>query len=525
MADWAPNTYYFYRSVITYNGFSYISTKFHLSGSSFLDDWKVGIWSYYIVSESSSGMAVWGENRELFAITPLMDSVFYKDSLIRSTSSTIPSITDFQTQYAITSPAGNYNFTFSSSGGNFTSSTTMSFSLSGYVNMEGTNYYSPDITPTRVGSFPGEPGPSYNRLDAPPVLIPKSTNIKQFGKSTSSPTYGISFKGIDDIANAIDQDYQSFYIHPKSDGSIIRTGTATSFPSSFNTVYGRSGAGTNNIAAGSLVNTLTQNITFDQAYDNPPLIFLTDQNPAPIALAGFITNSDGKYIGAAVVPPSGFGTSPELYGYDVKPIETLYSPRVQLTSTFEYFIVSNEESINALSNNYGIKIYQEDGVTEAYSSKNQTLTILENEIEKPYMYWLSENGTSYFANSEYGFDFSRTAGRAPLIGICLNNCLAVCGLMRGVSSVNGYYSGDDALWNAYGPVTILGRYASITKNEDGSITSLIGGFGTNSFLVGFGHVGRANIGTSLNLSWDFHIGNESKMKQLVAIYDYGIGPY
>ena len=474
-------------SMVLYKGNYYFNTVDHTSSNDFLTDYRKGYWSITFSTgynssnptyRSHAGIACFDDNRKWNFYSPTHEGAFF-DTDVSKTASSALSSTAFSTDYAIVSPSEAYfkvtiNGYNGGGGVNSTSSLyhpLITTELGGYSKVDGTQYYAPEpeytdtvsqySTVTSPAPYPG----TANRWRRTQTATARPTKVKQFGKLTNTGTgYGLFLNNDPSsgtAVNAINQDYKPFTIQPTSTGEIIREATATSIASDTTKMYGLTYFG----FPASYTASIIQNITFDQAYDDPPLIFITESGdqdsfvpdayyysihsnrdgwtkpPAGLSCAGFFKNASGKYIGACICAEgyhSGYNSIsiPSQNNFatlgDSLIAPSSYGSFTALTHSsnsikFRYFIVSNEESVNASTSTYGLKVWDSNGNT-VFSSTEVTPSFVDfNTTDKTKSfnrtYW--RPGTfSYAAWPLVDYTetaYNGTANDTTKLGMCINN--------------------------------------------------------------------------------------------------------
>lgn len=447
------------------------------------------------------GIAGQNQNLVITFNSLISNGYFFKSSLNLLNSASILT-TDFDSVYTLTSPTDPIGYEISGA-----TKENITTTCIGVVNAyTANNYYSPSIYQTTVTTYGIPQGWAYYQ----PRVVPQTSSVDSLG-TTTKPTSGYGMYALSDFGSvSIDDEYKTYYIHPDSQGNRIRSATATSIPSYIPTGYnsaGYPGIGTYSYSG-------TMNVTFDQPFDTPPLIFITSTT-VPIALHQFIKNAQGKFIGAAIVassiltngsnnggtwsPQSGFGFTGVSY-------------RRPQTGTFTYFIVSKEEPLNN-SSSYGIRVFNSSS-EKIFDSSYFTTSFLSINIAMPKAYMVSTTTGGSYEEENVSSTLS-----GPL-GLCINNINAFCGCSRYISytlTVNGSPESQ-------GPFNFLGRYLSMTPNpsDPNLVDWQVRGTGTSSIYPElqswqFG-------GNTYTRSWDFHIGNfnqaagEVPYMSLVAAY-------
>jgi hypothetical protein len=398
------------------------------------------------------GLATQNAAGQLYMYSPTMNGVFYNTNGTYSTNSTVPS-TGFVTQFAMATPITAMSASWSSSslGGSIT--------INGGLNSTGTYFYSPTAY-VNGGTTPV----------LAPAVTPATTQVYAFGVPTTPTGYGFFAVGASGSSVAVDATHKAYYIQPKSDGTYIRTGTATSLSSST--------AADNS----SYSQPTSASITFERSFLNPPLIFITESS-GPIALNYMTRDGSGLYNGMSIVAGSSFSNPSNPFSGT--------GPYSGNTYTFSYFLVANEEPYYGTLANYGIRVFNnisQKVFDSSYFCPNFTAFT----ITKPYSYINGATGT-YNATST---SFTKTSN----VGVCLNNLNSITGSTVYCAHILGGIG--------FGPLSLFGRFATVTP--------------TSAVLSGTGACAITRPYTYPVLYWsnsfDYTMGNTSTMPVLFCNY-------
>lgn len=446
--------------------------------------------------------------------TSISNGVFFK-STNSYTNSTAISTQYYATQSAIASPdaplSGSYPYAPSYGWQGLV------LNLNGQTDPTGTNFY-------QAGRFRtgGQLTTGSHTLN--PTINAISTIVDVFGKP-SPPTSGNGLFVYGDIASnvnnvAIDDTYSASFIQPPRHGMVgygvpgsgipqqttgtydqyrnagpLRTAVAVSVPGSRYT-YNSSWLASSIAPA--------QNVFFDQEFNTPPLMFITQTSSQNIgiALSHFVKNANGKFVGACVVAEGLWGQFPNTGG--IIGVTGSYS------ITFEYFLVSQDtpafnyptfdDAVNDTNASYvdtnGMQVYGPSG-NKIFDSTYHTPIFNYATFNSPYVYtssptstttqwnWQTINGSIGWYGGAYGIAH----------GVLLNNFRHVTGMTQ--------YTYEIYLGGGYGVVTLYGQYICVSNDSSTGLTTFkIGGRPT----VSFGTV-AAPITSPYNRSDDFYYGN------------------
>ena len=369
----------------------------------------------------SSGVATADGSGNLLLYSPNMNAAFLRGSGVFTGTSTIQDSTWSQT-FAINTPISPATIDF------------LSGSCAGSVSADGLTYYQPSVIGTGA---PSNRNWYYTGQDDSISSI-QSSYVHYFGTPPAANNgYGFNAFGLDNTKFAINQDFKSLYIQPDSTGNKIRTGTAYSIPSV------SSGAQPNRQVYISLSQPTSQTITFDKAYVNPPLIFITATS-GPIAFNYMVRDGNGMYIGASIVAASSFSTPNTYSGTGAYTANTY---------TFSYFLVSEEYPVYVPQAPWGMRVFNGSGET-VFNSSYFVPSFNYLTVAAPYL--------SFSYSSAYGINNSSSFTTTGSLGICINNLNS----FTGVASYTGYsitYQGGGT-WCS-GPRNICGTYLNISGSS------------------------------------------------------------
>ena len=418
----------------------------------------------------SMGVGTQSRDRVINMYSPNMGASFYRGNATITYSGSIQN-SEFGNTFAIATPIdpasiySNVNY-------------ITEISCTGYIPSGGLTYNQPSY----INTSDSEPSKIGGGLIAPSVSA-QPAYVHYFGTPISrSNNYGLVAPGAAGSSLAIDNQYKSLYIQPKaSDGLFIRSGTASSLPS--NTQSSKSPA------AISFTQPAPQNIYFDKAYINPPLVFITASS-GPIAMNYMIRDGDGKYVGASIVATSGLTTIDNTRGTG------FYAGN---TYSFSYFLISEEPPSYAVaSDSWGMRVFNDRG-TEVFSSSHFVPSLMLGRAPTPFN---TLHSSGYFSYNSGGFNFSGA------IGVCINNFHSVTGYSA-YNSYNvsmGYY-----LWQ-FGPMNITGKYIHVTEGSNVLI------FGGGSLAVARATSGGIFPGKTI--SAEFAGDTSGNVDVLFATYSY-----
>jgi len=393
------------------------------------------------------GLATQNASGQVYMYSPTMNGVFYNTNGTYSTNSVVPS-TGFVTQFAMCTPTSAISAAFTS-GSPFGGT----IYVNGGTNAASNYFYGP--TAYENGG---------NSAVYPPTVSAISTQVYAFGVPTTPTGYGFFAVGASGSSIAVDATHKAFYIQPKSDGTYIRTGTATSLSSSTspNSSYSQP---------------TSASITFERSFLNPPLIFITSSS-GPIALNYMTKDGSGLYNGASIVAGSSFSDQ------GVAGV----APYSGNTYTFSYFIVANEEPYYGTPATHGIRVY--NGISQkVFDSSYFCPNFTSFTITKPFA---KLSSGSYSSTSS---SFTKTAN----VGVCLNNLNSITGSTIYTSNIIGS--------SGLGPFSLFGRFATVSS--------------TNVTLSGTGACAVLRVNTFPTFwynSFDYTMGNVSTMPVLFCNY-------
>lgn len=390
----------------------------------------------------SNGIIVYSANNTVNADSTKMNGIFYRDNGTYLNSATIPS-TGFQLLFSISTPVEEPDYLWTGTLGSY------SISISSAGQAIRTQY----TAPTAVAN-------ADNCFNYPPSITNIATQVYSFGTPVINfnGDYGLVARGSNSPQVGVDpltisQDRKAYYLHPNSSGQVLRSGSATSVPSSYGT----------SIASYSQPNQLPgSTIFFERTFLNPPLIFIT-QSSGPIALHYMTKDGNGRYNGMTVVAAS----SPSTQGLAGT---SWYTPN---TYTYTYFLVSDEVPQNVTPSDNGLKVFNQFSET-VYDSSYFTPTLRFIQATRPEFflrsfYRLPSCGS--VGSVGYGNLRSKLFTLNSFEGICLNNINSIAGHTAYTSFVR---QGDSSL----GPTTFWGVYAHVVGTQVD-----LRGIGTNGIFM------------------------------------------
>ena len=449
------------------------------------------------------GVAGQNGNFQLTFNTNASNGYFFKSSLNLSNATSILT-NDFNSLYTLTSPADPITYTVIYN----TGTERIGVSCPGISRNDTHTFYTPSVYETTVTSAAALS--SANQLRYYPQVIAQNTVVDSLGETAISSS-GYGMYTLSDFGTiSIDDEYKTYYIHPDSQGNRLRTATATSPPSYVPSGFATSGypdPGTYNFSG-------VQNITFDQPFAAPPLIFIT-QTEVPVSLHQFIKNANGQYIGASIVAPSILDTGSNVNGVYNPPSGYNFSGvsyRKPQSGSFTYFIVSPEEPVNTNVASVGVRLFNSNS-EKIFDSSYFTTSFFSINIPIPKAYWYVDSSQGYYQDEDVGGTVTQN------LGLCINNINAFVGASRYISytlTINGSLAGS------IGPFNFLGRYLYMQPSTTEAYIN-------DWFVIGTGSCSilpKINITASRSYfrSWDFHIGNwniaggETPTMDLVAAY-------
>lgn len=371
--------------------------------------------------------------------------------------------------------------------------------LPGCVSPSGLQFYAPQYTETTSAW-----ASNYAPLSGWPVVNPTQCHVHYFGTppKPSSGAYGFSVTDSYNKVNISDE-YKGMFIHPMPDTRVIRTAVATSLPSTYVPASYNSSYTTDS----TFVQPTPQTITFDKAYDMPPLIFVTETVGGGVSLNYMIRDSSGKYVGASIVADSSFTQNPQqaLWGagaYGAKSV------------TFRYFIVAAEMPTYYTDpyalNTHGIKVKNSSGVT-VFDSKYTVPAIIDYSFygQTGWPMYMKVVGSTL---NWYGFSANPNHIYNLGYGYCINHLNPITGFVKHTQNYEGYHGGGIF---GYSTISMYGRYLEVldqntTDNPTNSPVILIRGSGTCAFphkyYVGWGYVPDNASLVSFELSNNLNIG-------------------
>lgn len=225
-------------------------------------------------------------------------------------------------------------------------------------------------------------------------LIPNAVFAHTFGTPPAPPAgdYGFRAAGVNSNAVAVDARKSSFYAHPASNGSFIRSATVGSLPSQTNlVVYNQPTA---------------PNILFGQDFIYPPLVFVTSTT-GPIAMNYMARRSNGRFYGMSVVAQSTIVNQGGINGVAAFQGNT-YS--------FSYFLVSPEIPNNNPVSPYGIQVFNEGGGK-----------VFDSSYYEPSINFLAGSKPTFKIQNFTYSATNLTLTKGSTQGVCLNNFIVGTG--------------------------------------------------------------------------------------------------
>lgn len=302
----------------------------------------------------------------------------------------------------------------------------------------------------------------------------------------------------------IDTEHKPMYIQPKSDGSTIRTVSAESegLKDDYYNIYTMYGG------AKSL--TLSQKpatITFEKAYNNPPLVFLADSGGTPVAIYGFIQDSEGKYTGVTLT------TGVDMIGLQSYRIEfknttqmssSIWRCGSSVNTNIDVMIVSDEIPDYVSSDLVGLQTFDSSS-NVLFDSRYSAVGFGAQNVTMPYMYVQGQFST-FSSYAYHDYDHHITSDQSfNMTGLRNAVCLNSFTPWSGIVSVTA--RGDNS--RTYYCTNFYGRYASVDKDTDTTITVSAKGSGT----IGESQESRIDLKSGIwpYSSVDAHIGQTSTM--------------
>lgn len=367
---------------------------------------------------------------------------------------------------------------------------------------------------------------NYNNYADDLNLTPATVACHAFGVSTApvvSETYGLKSFGVNSTVN-IDPTTKQYKLHPDSSGNKVRTATAVNwpvnkyFPTSDSTLISDSD--------------VAQNITFDMAYDNPPLIFVVDirfnetmgtNDFRTVSLLRMMKNASGKYVGAKVICMGKYGSDS---GWELSGSAgtfTLSGNQLSATMDFDYVIVSDEDptyDLPSISTDYGLKVFDSSGTT-VFDSTYVTPNISLNDIvDRPYSFVTTQSdGTGFVVGTTNELLMDEAVPDDETTGVLLNNMLGLAGLFWNARTIN--VGGDDSAggWVAvfgrmifkYTPAQIQSIFSQTVSDDTLAISTGITSFANvRRYDGGWDSASYSTEGIyAIKGSWDFHHGNNT----------------
>jgi hypothetical protein len=335
-----------------------------------------------------------------------------------------------------------------------------------------------------------------------PSVSPIQTHVHTFGVPVNnSGGFGFSAFGIDTTTFAVNQKFKSYYIQPNSDGSFIRSATATTLPSvngqyySYGTSYGQPTV--------TYLQPLLINIQFNKGYVNPPLIFITSSS-GPISF-NYMQKTGGLFTGASIVANGTFqfGGGGTFQGG--------VAPWGSNTYSFNYFLISEEKPSYIPESQNGIKVFNSGG-DEVFNSSYFCPTFLTAETSLPSM---KLNGNQYSASNGTGWNIPQFSG------VCINNFNAFTGYSRYATDIRIDMPLGGIMTNMY---STFGRYITVTPTSGSPSNVQIFGAGSNAIYAwaygGFANGGPSPVSNNWNTSYEFVNNASGTTNLLVATYKW-----
>lgn len=395
----------------------------------------------------SNGMFALASDGSLLLHTDSVNSLFYKNAGTYTATATLPAA-NFLKTFGIATPINPVTWQRSVIKNRIT--------VCGAVSSDGDTYHQPSANLLACDARDPSSIPY-------PILVAEPAYVHSFGTLENITGFGFSCKGPSSLA--VSPSNRAYCVHPTSTGSRIRSATATTLDMPDYGVLG-------NV---SFTQPTGPNIIFDQAYINPPLIFIT-QSSGPIAFNFMNRDANGRYVSASIVAASSLSAPGEFTGLAFFTINTY---------TFSYFIVSDEPPIYGATSSYGVRVFDEDG-NKTYDSTNFMPSFFSLSIAMPYV--------SLDADRYYRWYNGASFTKSPSHGVCINSLNA----FTGYAEYPAYYINS----NGGGPISFTGRYLQVT-----STTADVAGNGTVAFGRGY---------LDFFTSFDFIRGSVPNMNVLFA---------
>jgi hypothetical protein len=333
-------------------------------------------------------------------------------------------------------------------------------------------YRPPQITPR--GRYVDVAHKVYDDIDKRIDLLANASDAYAFGRRVgASESFGMDVLGRDGNY-MIDGVTKPLYFQPTATGAIERTATAIN----------------SQLNDWGYLPELSPNIVFDQEYDEPPLIFITDSEGVGVTLYGFVRNQGGKYIGACVSSERRIiDADPRIVTKKNWPLKfAAYNSSCKIT----YFILSPEYPHYAKPDtNHGLIVYSAGGerVFDSRFSLGDTLFAV-----KPTPYCscspsLSSTGYLYTGFAQRNSSSLIMERRS---GVCINAFSPVTGAFT--------HTLPDGTGGYSAVTSIVGRFVAVNNGLSAAV--LASG-------VGYVYWGYSDVDDSVRsmcLSHDFHAG-------------------
>jgi hypothetical protein len=347
-----------------------------------------------------------------------------------------------------------------------------------YINAQGVVsngvYYPPSKHTTHTTQ-------QYNSLDYPRMV----NNAKVYQQDSIVYKFGVLSDGSSgfglEVLNSAGQTVLSseavpIFIQPKTDNTFKRTVSCRSYglDDSVNVIK--------NSRYASYAYSFAEkasNLVFDKAYDKPPLIFVVDSQSIPVAIWGYETDVDGKYIGATITSSAlPYGTVPTRFPYTYIPESSAWRFGTDQTVDIEVVLVSDEYPDYLTPPSYGMQVYNSAGNVTFDSRLSPVAFSVDN---RNIPYWRARQvGTSFFRSAQYykdHLDYNSYTKSGLDTAVCLNSFQAATGYLCDLVTRNG----GDELWN----FNLYGRYVGVSKNgTDTNIDIVAGGTGFAGVQLG-----------------------------------------
>lgn len=325
-----------------------------------------------------------------------------------------------------------------------------------------------------------------------------------FGQRTANGSTGYGFLTANDNNYlVIDTEHRPMFIQPASDGSIVRTVSVESecLKDDYYTPY--------YISGGSATLTLSQKpatITFDKAYTNPPLIFLSNSNDVYVSIYGFIKDANGKYVGVTLTtgaemtglytyvlgnaPYSGTSTSTWRSGDSVN-------------ADIDVIVVSDELPTYLINGNSGLQTFDGSG-SLLFDSRYSAIGFGVENVTMPYMYtrgvFSQDLLYNYHTYTHYTTDSQSFNMTGLKNAVCLNSFTPWAGMTAAI-----YRATNSSNYS----VNFYGRYVRVDKSTDTTVTVAAKGSG----MLGESAESTSDLKPYIwpYGSFDAHLGSTSTM--------------